>query len=277
MADILEWKLSWLGITLSPVALLAWVLARMGRKGRLRRRFLDLLRKHGLETVQLLQLLPPEIKPTASDLLEDSKTLGILNDDMLSWLTKTFGVRRSWLEGHGKQIYEPLRAYKALDSFFRELEQMGVLDRDLQPFILHEKGCKLTAPLGGWQVPVLVLAHRFTSLDGKPVRRFIICGDSWTWRHPPARFHLKAIARVFFKAFTTSTILVPVERRKLDAVRNGMVIPQWLPEGSGGHEMFEEYALSAEESQIAQETEELPMVLELIEKSDFLRGLLEQR
>jgi hypothetical protein len=56
-----------------------------------------------------------------------------------------------------------------------------------------------------------------------------------------------------------------------------MVIPQWLPEGSGGHEMFEEYALSAEESQIAQETEELPMVLELIEKSDFLRGLLEQR
>ncbi len=276
MADILEWKLTWLGITLSPLALFGWLRKRTCSKGRLLRRFRTVLKEHDLEPVELLQLLPPDIKANAADLLDDEKVLGILDDDVPSWLAKTFAVRRAWLGGRGDQVYDRMFAYKALDRFFGDLERQGLLGPDLQPFILYEQGRLLTDRANWHQMPVLVLVHSFAELEDRTIRRFVICGDSWNYVHPPCRAHLKAIVRVFYKAFRKNTFLVPVTQKRLTATREGKLIPSWLTEQVGGLDMYEECALSPEESLIAQETKELPMVLDLIDKSSYVKGLLEQ-
>ncbi len=273
---IIESKIGpdWFNVNI--LALFRWICRKKSKTEILLERFKQLCRDHELQAVQLLQLLPPDIKATAADLLDDEKVPAILTNDMLSWLAGTFGVRRAWLEGQDEQVYDRVFAYKVLDKFFGDLDKRGLLGVDLQPFLLHEEGCPLADRRNAHQMPVLVLVQTVAELGDRTIRRFIICGDSWNYAHPPCRIHLKTISRIFYKAFHSNTFLFPVTRKRLQAVRRGEVIPAWLPEDVGHLDTFEEFALSAEESHIAQETEELPMVLDLIGENAFVKRLLEQ-
>lgn len=225
-------------------------------------RFLKLFKDHGVQPAQIQHYIP---QVTLDALGSADKLLAVLTHPVLDQAVNLFGVKRAWLDGVSDTIYECRHCYKAPARFFRDLAE--VFDEDA-PFCVRALYCpkKLDRGAGAGQDLALVLVKGLGALGDDEVYRYVIYGDSWDWAYLPSRIQLKAMARL---AYTVCDIQVPLFRvsaKVMDDVRKGARIP--TDELNGcllTNPSLEDFALSLDESAQAQETEELPTVLQYIE------------
>jgi hypothetical protein len=233
------------------------------------KRFLMLFGAHGVEVAQIPRLLPM----IGLDALNTRESLlKALTCDVLDETASLFGVEREWLDGATEVLYPCQSCYKRPRLFF---EDLGSVKTDGMEFPVRALYSDKTLSGGSErsQPVVLLLVEKIAEFGDKEIQRFRVYHDSWDWGHFPARIQLKAMARVVFLDKETPIPLYRVPYRRLELVRERKAVPRDLLAGSPlTSPSLEDFALSPEESAQSKEAEEIPVVMEYINKHGLVYG-----
>ncbi|HXJ57765.1 MAG TPA: hypothetical protein VNU68_13995 [Verrucomicrobiae bacterium] len=224
-------------------------------------RFLALFADHGIAPAQIQQFLP---ELTLDKLNSTDALLPALTNSVLDQAAALFKIRREWLDGVGDRIYDCKFCYKSPQRFFEALADLKNEGHAFPVRALYG-GKQLDGSGDRCQPLVLLLVEKLRDLGEEEIFRYIIFNDRWDWGHAPCRVQLKTMARMMDRVLGKIVPLYRVDPAILERVHGGKCIPQQCLRGSPlTNPSLEDYALSAEESTVAKECEELPAVLKYI-------------
>lgn len=231
-------------------------------------RFLQVFIEHGVKPSQIPRLLS---SVNLSSLASAEGLLAALTPAVLDETAALWGIKSEWLEGVTDQIYPLHFCYKKPQAFFKQLES---LPKDLASFPVRAFTCvdHLDYRDGSEQSIALVMVEELEQAKDlgelESVARYHILGDGWDWGYRPARIQLKAMVRLVDREIVRQPVpLYRVKRNELIAIREGRMIPRGLFICSPLTEpSLEDYACSESEHGRAKETDELPLVIEYIER-----------
>jgi len=231
------------------------------------RRFVQIFNDHGVQTTQIPRFIP---QVNLDDLNSDESLLAVLTPKILDQTAQLFCIRLAWLEGVGDEIYEYRHCYKQPDLFFKLLQTLrSRADSDFFNFPLRvfSSTKNLDCNNGRQQLLVSVLVEKIAELSDEDwIYRYYIFNDGWDWGHAPSRIQLKATARMIFKVLHTPVPMYVVSPAELQKISDGKVIPRSLLDRPLlTTPSIEDFALGTDESLIAKEVDELPLVLKYIE------------
>lgn len=229
-------------------------------------RFLQVFHDHGVQTTQIPRLLPA-IK--LDDLKSEDALLAMLTHDVLDQIARMFGIRVEWLEGVDDEIYEYLACYKRPEIILEHLAQIvGGIDVGLSfPLRVLSTTKKLDCNDDSQQLLAPVIVEKFADLGEEEIYRYHIYRDEFDWGYFPTRIELKAIARIVDKKLHTPVPLFVITEKEMRGVLDGKLVPANLFRGALlTNPSLEDYALTKAESAVAKEVEEIPSVLQYIEK-----------
>jgi hypothetical protein len=261
--DLVDVSLGAGPLSVSVGGLIRRLFSRPGPAAAVPKRFLELFGAHGVSVPQIQRLLP-EVR---LDQLSDQKALlGALTNEVLDKTAELLGVQRSWLDGGTDRIYAPVCWYKRPKRFFRDLAEMPP-DRVDFPVRAFYDVRRLDASRDTAQPLALVLAERIAELGQDDVYRYRPCADLWQWSHPPARIQLKAMARLVDLELGHPVPLYRISPTALERIVEGMLVPRACTRSTPiTSPSLEDYGLAPEESVQSKESEELPHVLNYIER-----------
>lgn len=240
-------------------------------------RFLQAYLDHGVQPSQIPRLIP-EVK--LDDLKSEESLLAALTPEILDRTANLFSIRSAWLEGVGDEIYEFRSCYKRPEVFFQlfsVLRDRAKFDTLSFPLRVFSTTKNLNCNDAHEQLLVSVLVEQFDELDDEPICRYYVFNDGWDWSHRPSRIQLKATARMIFKELHSPVPLYVVSPTVLQKISDGKLVPRnLLDRPLLTTPSIEDFALSPEESGIAEEVEELPRVLKYIEEHK-LEDLFKQK
>jgi hypothetical protein len=233
--------------------------ARNDLRSRAARRFVQVFEDHGVQPTQIPRFLP-EITLAQ---LDPNSLLDVISGTVLARTAELFGIRREWIEGVGEIIYPHRFCYKAPSSFFEELSSLH-----LEPSSVPVRALFSGESVEGQAQPLaLILAEHVDEIGDEEIFRYRIFSDAWDWSHSHSRIQLKAMARVVNLELHKPVPLYQVSSKILIEIRDGKRVPRAALQGCLVTDpSLEDFGLSAEESAVAKETDELPAVLNYIRK-----------
>lgn len=229
-------------------------------------RFIQVFIDHGVLVTQIPRFIP-EVK--LDDLKSEGSLLAALTPEILDRTAHLFGIRSSWLEGVGDEIYEFRSCYKRPELFFELFSVLRVrakFDTLSFPLRVFSTTKNLDCNDPREQLLVSVLVEQFDEIDEEPIYRYYIFNDGWDWSHQPSRIQLKATARMICKELHSPVPLYVVSPSELQNITDGKLVPRSLLDRPLlTTPSIEDFALGTDESLIAKEVDELPLVLKYIE------------
>jgi len=226
------------------------------------KRFLQLFEAHGVAVSQIQHFLP---EVTLDKIHSPNRLLESLTNKVLDQAADLFQVRRSWLDGVDKQIYEFRSCYKAPQRFFRDLEELGECEGIQIPIRALCTKCPLDFNSNRYQPLVIVLVQKLRELGDVNVERYHVYTDGLDWSHAGCRIQIKAMVRLVNERLHWPVPLYVVTMRQLEQLNRGELVPRNLLRGPLVTEpSLEDYSMASNESAVAKECEEVPDVLEYI-------------
>jgi hypothetical protein len=263
MEKIATWKVPLIDVEIDLGALIKSL-----KKPIVAKRFLGVFAEHGVAATQIPRFF---LALTLDQLDSPEALLPAITPGLIEATAKLFGVRREWLEGVGDVIYDRDWCHKRPHRLFRALREFDWKQSRFPLRVLYSAK-KLDWKSERSQPLVVLCVEKIQDLGETEILRFRIF-DRFDWSHPPSRIHLKAIARVWDQTFHQITPLYRVSEKELEAVAEGREIPRKFLRGSPvTSPSLEDFALSAKESCQAKEIDELPSVLQCVEKYDYLKS-----
>lgn len=169
-------------------------------------RFIYLFKAHGIERTQIPRFLGEDFGITVADVSTDEKLLHVLNEKILSAACERFGVRRGWIDGADKRVYDTLVHYKDLPEYASFIKNLTERHPDQSCFLYAYKAAKTSSDLFKSQPDIsLVFAEPIAEIDQQTIYRYYPLYGPFPWSHIPARFNLYAF---FTLAYTTSGRIV---------------------------------------------------------------------
>ena len=228
------------------------------------KRFIKIFEDHGVAVSQIPRLIP---QVSLDKLQNPAALLPVLTPGVLEKTADLFKIRRTWLEGIGDQIYDCLWCYKDPERFFEELSTLKI-ERVNYPIVAFCCTQTLDKNDGRLQPIVIVFKEKLFDLDDEEIYRYRIFDDGWHWDYWKCRIQLKAMARIVDQVLGLRVPLYLVESEILFEIESGYHVPRvWLKGNRPLHDIsLEDFALSPQESAVSKESEEIPVVLEYIQK-----------
>lgn len=225
-------------------------------------RFLQLFKDHNVAVPQIPRLISDI---TLEKLRSPEALISALNNKIINQSVKLFQVRREWLEGLDKKIYNPYWCYKAPGSFFQDIAGMKTVNA-VSPIMVFCCLDGIDYRQNRDQPLALVLAEKVADFGENEIKRYKVYGDGWLWNYSKCRIQLKAMIRVWYEFSDISIPMYKVDHKTLELIREGYCVPSIYPiKGVSLRDtFFEDFVLSQEESRASKESEELPYVLNYI-------------
>lgn len=215
------------------------------------RRLID---SHGLESAQLLRLVPRHWDWRLATVDDDKELCRALGNEQFTWFSKTFNVNREWLEGaqvqNHRSVATPLRGYKCLDQLGADLHSLGWLEGELHMSILAERYCRSDGPLGRYAI---LFSHplRIEYAEDPVTYVHALFEGEWNYRHPPCKNDTLLVARWFARRDESiETIPIhPVTELDFSRLMKGNALPgEFFFLQRGGCDRLEDRILSPKES-----------------------------
>ena len=229
-------------------------------------RFLQAFLDHGVGASQIHRLLP---QVNIGDLQSPEKLLAVISPEILDQTARLFGIRAQWLEGVDDQIYERLACYKRPAILLERLAVLRNRNDNFMSFPMRVLSTtkQLDSSSESQQLLAPILVEKIAELGEEEIYRYHIYIDGFDWAYAPTRIELKALARIVYKQLHSPVPLFVISAKEMQDVLNGKLIPRQLLE----HCLLttpslEDFALTKEESGIANEVEEMSAVLHYIEE-----------
>lgn len=234
-------------------------------------RFLQVFREHGVEASQIPRIFP---QTSLDDLKNPDSLLKKLTPAVLDEVSELFGIRSEWLEGVDDDIYQFKWCYKNPEHFFEHIADL-TLKRNGFPVRVLSTTKNIDGSDDRQQWLVLVIVEKIAELGERIINRYHVYYDSWDWGYEPSRIQLKAMTRLVHQAFGPVPILI-VSPEELESIREGRLFPRkYLGGCLITDPSLEDFALDKNESAVAKEVEELPLVMKYIE--DYQLKILPSR
>lgn len=269
---------------LSGPQLTAWIKQRVGAQlkgasdvshpaAALVSRIQQLLAAHGLEVSHLPRFFSAMKAPfefSLADAQSAGAWLSWLNEERISWISNTFGVRREWIDGEDDRIYwEPhfdKNPKLFWDTVCRYAPAGSVSDRAGMPeayFIRCGKGNEWTKR--GQSGVFVVLAVPLLQLSSeRTIWRYISDFNEYPWDYGRTQIQLRAWARLLYCG---KSFVIHGREMSLDTAQKVASNTVFLRELIEDRRVIssldwhvDDYALSAVESAVAKAEETLPEV-----------------
>lgn len=192
-------------------------------------------------------MVPEAWNWSVGDVEDDDALLRALRARELGWFTATFGVRRGWLEGDGRAVYEWPLGYKQPQVFARTLDELGWVNQQLRMRVLSAGyKTKSDVPLGSF---TLVFSYPIAEWDhGEKVvyRHLNLCTGLMDWSHPPCARDAIVLTRWYHeRAVRYGRVpIVPCSLKNVEGVADRTAFPGLLvPWGCGGFDQFQDRVL----------------------------------
>lgn len=236
-------------------------------------RFLYVFEAHGIEVSEIPRFIA-QIK--YQDLQAPSSLMAALTPAMIDATAELLGVRRQWLEGSDDLVLYPFGRRGNPDDMLNRLRSAvsasmdhGFFDRFPLRVLTTSKA--LSREPGEHSTLLPVIVEPIGDLGDRSVYRCHVFGDSYDWSHTPSRLELKAITWLLSHRLNAIVPLFQVSEEELDDIRSGMAIPSMVwRKGLVTDPSLEDFVLTFEESGVAQETDELPAVLNYLDTHGLL-------
>jgi hypothetical protein len=207
-------------------------------------RFLYLFKAHGLERTQIPRFLGDEFGISVADVSTDENLLLALNEEILNTACNRFGVRRAWLDGADKKIYELLYYYKDLPEYVSFIKFQTEKHSDQSCLLNAYKPVHTSTDLFKSCPDIsLVFAEPIAEIDQQTIYRYYPFYGPFPWSYTPARFNLYAF---FTIAFATSGIVLKgydVSPKFISELAEGKIISETIKTDGTWHP--DDYAFSA--------------------------------
>lgn len=230
------------------------------------KRIVEAFNKHGVETTQIPRIFPAL---TLDNLATPGKLLSVVTPQIIDSVAQLFGIRSQWLEGVDDEVYEYLGTYKAPVELLKRLNELRYprgerVNFPLRVLTTHRH---LDRSADEYQVLAPILVEPIAELGDETIYRYHVYRDGFDWNHTTSRIELKAIARIIFTKLHTPVPLFVVSPQDMDEVLEGRTVPRDLIDGALITDpSLEDYAIPANGSCVAKETEEFPEVAAYIER-----------
>jgi hypothetical protein len=231
-------------------------------------RFCQIFQYHGVEKSQIPRLMP-QIK--LNDLKSNEALLAALTLEILDQTARLFGIRSEWLEGVDDVIYESRYCYKAPELLFELLDALKNHSSDFNltrfPLRVLVSNKNLDYKSDRDQLLVPVVLEKVNDLGDETIHRYYIFNDGFNWNYEPARIQLKAMARIAYKLLGAPIPFMVVSQADLQSVLDRKKISRKFLDGCLITDpSLEDFALTSQESVVAAEVDEIPIVLKYIEE-----------
>jgi len=228
-------------------------------------RIVEVFNIHGVETTQIPRVFPAL---TLDNLATPEKLISTVTPEIIDSVAQLFGIRSQWLEGVDDEIYEYLGTYKAPGELLKRLTELRYPPGERMSFPLRVLTThkRLDRTADEYQVLAPVLVEPIAELGDETIYRYHVYRDGFDWNHTPSRIELKAIARIIFTKLHTPVPLFVVSQQDMENVLEGRTVPRNLFVGALiTNPSLEDYAIPANGSCVAKETDEFPEVAAYIE------------
>lgn len=186
-------------------------------------RFKYLLKQHDFTLTQVPRLLPENIRLPLNAFETDRSIAKALTVELLQWAADTFNVRREWLEGADKQVYDhKYWVRRNPDRFFQTLEKDGICSEDTRLIVFATSDL---VPDSGALISAALEVSFFPNQPEDDHEKYIPLSDQWTWAHPPDRDLLITLADKFGDWAGLSVPVFVVPQRTLLKMQDGAIIP----------------------------------------------------
>lgn len=229
------------------------------------KRIVEAFNKHGIETTQIPRICP---MLTLESLATTEKLLCAITPEVVDSVARLFGIRSQWIEGVDDEVYEYLGTYKAPEELLKRLSELHYPPGERMNFPLRVLTTHklLDRTADEYQVLVPVLFEPIAELGAEIIYRYHVYRDGFDWNHTTSRIELKAIARIIFTKLHTPVPLYVISPQEMERVLEGQTIPRDLFRGALITDpSLEDYAIPANRSCVAKETDEFSEVATYIE------------
>lgn len=234
------------------------------------RRFIKVYEEHGILQSQIPGFVDKKFGLQLKDFKDQESVLQILNDELINWTCKKFGVQRDWIDGTSEYIYNRKNYYKKIHSFIDDLYNLikNGNDIDIYAFKFGDLVPDDTEDENEQEV-VLLMRYSIGQLNSKIVYKYIPISTLWNWGYWRSRYQLKAI---FYICEKLNVFLHGYDLREKNNIASGEVFPEkivrsilnsitWYPE---------DYIELPSQSIQAKEVEETKKVREYFKQEGYL-------
>lgn len=235
-------------------------------------RFLRVHNEHGILTAQIPRVLGMEDKLKPQDVLNPSRLLERLDNEMLRTTCEVFGVQREWLEGADVPPYTSPFFYKNPRALLEFLKDLAGKHQNLRLWCFKSESVPLER-VSNDDLYVVIVADNFV-LGERIVERFYPIHSDWPWDHLPARLDFKALIFICWQLEIYS-IGREAPSTEIEKVRNGLNFPSSFLERyrHSGQWHPDDYIFTKEESVVAKDSDEVRLLKEWLGDAGVLQQL----
>ena len=233
-------------------------------------RFVYLFKAHGIERTQIPRFLSEDSGITVADVSTDERLLHVLDEKTLNAVCDKFGVRRRWLDGADKQVYDLLYHCKDLPEYLSFIKTITGKHPDEFCFLYAYKPGDTSTDLFKSRPDIsLVFAEPIAEIDQQTIYRYYPLSCPLPWGNTEARFNLYAF---FTLAFSTHGLVLKghdVSSKFITELAEGKIIPEVMKIKGIWHP--DEYAFSAISHEMPMDSHEIDEFWKYINKKGWLK------
>jgi len=228
------------------------------------KRFRQLFTDHGIEVTRIPRVFP-EI--TLDDLKSNNSLLKKLSTECIDKAAEFFKVRVEWLEGLDDVIYDHRSCYKRPELFFEFINSIKYDEWDF-PFRVITPEKDFDRHNDDRQPFTLLYVEKIGEIGDEDICRYYL-DEGWSWSHHPCRIQLKAMALLYWENARHPITLHTVPHDVYFQIEDSRKIPHQHLGALLSNPSVEDYIMSASDSVVSKESDELPAVLEYIQEHNL--------
>ncbi|MBM6770844.1 hypothetical protein [Bacillus cereus] len=218
-------------------------------------KFYSIFEYHGVSRLQIPSFIDKKFNIEYSDIADENSIIPKLNEDLLSWVSLKFGIRRSWFDEKAevhtsKYIYDSIGCYKNTGAFISlfsklidEFTVYGYKDYLQVYFLKTFEDFKGNSSGKGRIAEVMVIVSvEIGNTTTNSVNKYILITPNLRWDYEKSRYDIKRMIRIADR-LDIRTMGYDISESEYYEIGSGQVVPRdilnrkkltWYPEDYDG-------------------------------------------
>ncbi|MFK4464635.1 hypothetical protein [Bacillus sp. RC252] len=221
----------------------------------LENKFYSIFEYHGVSRLQIPSFIDKKFNIEYSDIVDENSIIPKLNEDLLSWVSLKFGIKRSWFDekdeiSSSRYMYDSIDCYKYTGEFISLLSKLI----DEYPVYAYKKYIEVyflktfkefkgdSSGEGGVADVLVIVSVKIGNTTTNSVNKYILITPHLRWDYWKSRHDIKRMIRIADKLDIT-TMGYDISESEYCEISSREVVPRailnrkrmtWYPEDYDG-------------------------------------------
>ncbi|WP_339280533.1 hypothetical protein [Lysinibacillus sp. FSL P2-0066] len=185
-------------------------------------RFIKIYEAHGIQQNQIPNFIDSKFRLELKDFKNNESILQVLDNDLIEWTCKKFGVKRDWVDGTSNIIYGNIDYYKQIEAFIRDICELNKDEKVVEVYAFKQGELHRDDEN---QDVILLIRYPIGKINSKEVYRYIPVNTYWRWGYWRSRYQIKAI---FYICSKLGIFINGYDLKERREIADGTVFPEEL-------------------------------------------------